>query len=143
MTLRSFVNDCFRAMTLSHNPELWQSLPAEKQNELETSPEFITIEAELEALSLGSTNDSTARDRRKELWAQKRKLVSDELRKFQKLQLVSDELRKFQKLQPQKLSLKADKSNLTGHYRTCYTRIYGLMPIRCRLASEFFDAVSL
>ena len=69
VTQRSILNDCFRAMTLSRNPELWQSLPAEKQNELETSPEFITIEAKLEAFSLGSTDDSTATDRRKELRA--------------------------------------------------------------------------
>lgn len=69
VTLRSIVNDRFRAMTLSRNPKLWQSLPTEKQNELETSPEFITIEAKLEAFSFGSTDDSTARDRRKELRA--------------------------------------------------------------------------
>ena len=129
VTLRSIVNDRFCAMTLSRNPKWWQSLPAEKQNELETSPEFITIEAELEALSLGSTNDSTARDCLKKLRAQKK--------------LVLDELRKFQKLQRQKLSSKADKSNLTSHHRTRYTRICGLIPIRRRLASDLFDAVSI
>lgn len=56
-------------MTLSRNPELWQALPAEKQNELENSPEFIAIEEEWEALSLEPTDNSIARDRRKELRA--------------------------------------------------------------------------
>lgn len=81
----------------------WQSLPAEKQNELENSPEFQVIEEELKSLSLESTDNSTASDRRKGLHAQKRKLVSEELRKFQKLQ-------------PRKLSSKADRSDLAGHY---------------------------
>jgi hypothetical protein len=72
-------------MTLSRNPELWQSLPAEKQHELENTPEFIAIEEELEQLDFKSKDESTARDRRKELQAQKRKLVSEELRRCQKL----------------------------------------------------------
>jgi hypothetical protein len=59
-TLRSIVNDRFRAMILSRNPELWQSLPAGKQNELENSPEFTAIEEELESLSLESTDNSIA-----------------------------------------------------------------------------------
>jgi hypothetical protein len=61
--LRTNVNDQFRSMTLSSNPELWQSLPAEKQNELKNSPEFIAIEEELENLSLDSRDDSTIRER--------------------------------------------------------------------------------
>jgi hypothetical protein len=66
-TPRSIVNDRFRTMTLSRNPELWQSLPVEKQNELKNSSEFVAIEEELENISLGSKDDQTARDRRKEL----------------------------------------------------------------------------
>ena len=61
-------------MTLSRNPELWQSQPAEKQHELENSPEFIAIEEELEKLPFGLEDDPAARDRRrKELHTQKRK----------------------------------------------------------------------
>lgn len=44
-------------MTLSRNPELWQSLPAEKQHELENSPDFIAIEQELERLSSEHKDD--------------------------------------------------------------------------------------
>jgi hypothetical protein len=79
-------------MALSHNPDLWQSLEAEKQNELENSPEFIAIEKELEDLPLESRN------RRNELRAQKRKLVSEELRKCQRFQ-------------QRRLSSKADKGD--------------------------------
>jgi hypothetical protein len=84
-TLRSIVNDRFRTMTLSRNPDLWQTSPVEKQNELENSPEFMAIEEKLKSLSVESTDNSTVRDRRKELRAQKRKFVSEKLRKFQKL----------------------------------------------------------
>ena len=72
-------------MTLCRNPELWQSLPAEKQHELESSPEFTAIEQELEALSIDLRDDSTAIDRRKELRIEKRKLITEELRKSRKL----------------------------------------------------------
>lgn len=84
---RIIINNRFRAMTLSRNPELWQSLPAEKQYELENSPNFIAIEQELEKLSSEHKDDPVARDhRRRELHTQKRKLVSTELRRCQKLQ---------------------------------------------------------
>jgi hypothetical protein len=44
---------------LSYNLELWQSLPAEKQNELENSPEFIALDEKLENLSLKPKDDAT------------------------------------------------------------------------------------
>ena len=109
---------------------MWQSLPAEKQNELENSPEYIAIEEELQNISLGSRDDPTTRDQRKELCTQKRKLVSEELRKLQKLQ-------------PKKLSSKADKSDLTGHHCTRFLCICGLMPVRRRLASDLFSAAPI
>jgi hypothetical protein len=83
--LRSIVNDRFRSMTLCRNPELWQSLLAEKQYELESSLEFTVIEQELEALSLDPRDDSAVTDRRKELCIEKRKLIAEELCKCRKL----------------------------------------------------------
>lgn len=59
---RTIVNDRFRAMTLSRNPELWQSLPAEKQHELENTPEFLAIEEELQQLTVKFKDDPVARD---------------------------------------------------------------------------------
>jgi hypothetical protein len=78
---RTIVNDLFRSMTLSRNPKLWQSLPAEKQHKLENNEEFLALEKELDELYLESKDDLTVRDCQKELCAQKRKLISDELRK--------------------------------------------------------------
>lgn len=103
-------------MTLSRNPELWQSLPAEKQHELENSPNFIAIEQELEKLSSEHKDDPVARDRRRrELHTQKRKLVSAELRRCQKLQ-------------PRKPPSKLQKTEQIGHHRTQFTRARQLMP---------------
>lgn len=85
-TNHRLVNDCFRTMTLSRNPELWQSLPAEKQHKLENTPEFLAIEEEMEQLSLMSKDDPAARVHRKELYTQKRKPISEELRRYQKVQ---------------------------------------------------------
>jgi len=90
---RTIVNNRFHAMTLSRNPELWQSLPAEKQHELENSPEFVAMEEELEQFSFKPKDNTAARDHRRELHAQKRKLVSEGLRRCQKLQLRNCPLR--------------------------------------------------
>ena len=62
--LRSIVNDRFRGLTLHRNPELWQALPANKQHELENSPEFITLKTEIDALAPKAKTDPAARDRR-------------------------------------------------------------------------------
>jgi hypothetical protein len=48
---------------LSYNLELWQSLLAEKQNELENSPEFIALDEKLENLSLKPKDDATTKKR--------------------------------------------------------------------------------
>lgn len=123
---RTIVNDGFRAMTLSRNLELWQSLPAEKQHELENSPDFIAIEQELENLSSEFRDDPVARDRRrKELHTQKRKLVSAELRRCQKTQ-------------PRKAPSRLQKTEQIGHHRTQFSHVQQLMPERRRLAEDLF-----
>ena len=127
---RTIINDRFRAMTLSRNPELWQSLPAEKQHKLENTPEFLAIEEELEQLALKTKDDPMARDRRKELHAQKRKLVSEELRRCQKLQ-------------PRKLAPKGQKQEQVGHHRTQFARTRQLMPQRRHLANDLFTVASI
>lgn len=83
--LRTVVSDLFRGATISHNPELWQPLPAEKQHDVENSPEFIGIEVQLEALALNGSLDPDAKERRKVLNAQKRKLAKDALCESQKI----------------------------------------------------------
>jgi hypothetical protein len=123
--IRSLPSDLFRGLTVSRNPELWQSLPAEEQDELENSPEFKAIEDELENLSLSSKDDLATKNRRKELQAQKRKLVTEKLRECQKHQ-------------PKGLPSKNGESDSTGHHRTLFSRARALMPERDRLANNMF-----
>ncbi|KAH6675172.1 hypothetical protein B0J14DRAFT_616909 [Halenospora varia] len=128
--LRSIVNDRFRSMTLCRNPELWQSLLAEKQYKLESSPEFTAIEQELEALSLDPRDDSATTDRRKELRAEKRKLIAKELCKSRKLQ-------------PSRIPSNTGENHLIGYYQTIFSRVRALMLERDRLASSLFTVASI
>ncbi|KAF9645059.1 hypothetical protein BDM02DRAFT_3190050 [Thelephora ganbajun] len=78
-TRRTLVNGRFRALTVAWNPELYQSLPAEKMCELEKRLGFTTIEEQLLELCLCDDNSEVA-EKRKQLQTQKRRLVADELR---------------------------------------------------------------
>ncbi len=115
-------------MTLYRNPEIWQSLPARHQYELENSAEFTAIQDELEALASKTQFDSAARDRRKALMAEKRKLPSKELHKCRRLQ-------------PSKLLAGPNDADLVGYHRTQFHRIRRLIPERDRLASNFFSSL--
>lgn len=126
-TLRTTVNDLFRAMTLSRNPELWQSLPAEKQHELTESREYLDIEEELGQL-LHLRDDPAAQTRRKELHAQKRKLIDNKLRPVQR---------------DQPRTLSKDEPDDFGHHRTTFSRIRSLVPSRDRLAENYFITAPL
>ena len=123
--VRSLPSDLFRGSTVFRNPGLWQSLPAEKQDELENSLEFKAIEEELEDLLWASKDDLATKNRRKELHAQKR-------------QLVTEELRNCQKHQPRGLLSKNGESDPTGHHRSLFSRARALMPERDRLADSMF-----
>ena len=123
--LRSIVNDRFRGMTLHCNPELWQALLAKKQYELENIREFTAIKEEIKALALMAKTDSTAKDSRNALMAQKRKLVSDELHKCQEQQ-------------PGRLLASPDDTVLMGYHQTQFHRVRRLMPQRDRLALNLF-----
>jgi len=48
--VRTIVNDLFRGTTVARNPDLPQRLPAEKEEALANSPEYIAIRTELAAL---------------------------------------------------------------------------------------------
>ena len=119
------MNDRFRGITLHYNPELWQALPAKKQYELENTSEFIAIEEEIKALAPMAKTDSTAKESRNALMAQKRKLVLDELHKCQEQQ-------------PGKMLASPDNTVLMGYYRTQFHRVCYLMPERDHLASNLF-----
>lgn len=100
-------------------------IASREQHELENTPEFLAIEEELEQLAFKFKDDPVARDRRKELHAQKRKLVSEELCRCQKLQ-------------PRKLHSRGLKPEQVGHHRTQFARTSQLMSPRRRLADDLF-----
>jgi hypothetical protein len=120
---RTDIRDLFRSLLITRNPELCQSLPAEKRHELEQSTEFKDVEAKLEKLS----DNALSKNERKELQARKRKLISEALRKCREEQ-------------PARLASKVDayKKECTGRHRTIFERARKLMPVRDRLASSMF-----
>lgn len=84
--LRSIVNDRFRELIRHRNSKLLQALPVRKQHELKNISRFITLEDEIETLTLKAKIDSATKDRRETLMIKKRKLISEKLLKCQKLQ---------------------------------------------------------
>lgn len=110
-------------MTLSRNPELCQSLPAEKQHELESSSEFTEIEEKLDRLSIHGQDDG-AQNQRKDLQAQKRKLISEALRKFPKSQV-----RNFSE---------ENEADDCDSRRALFDRFSPLVPLGSRLSKSMF-----
>ncbi|CAI6342310.1 unnamed protein product [Periconia digitata] len=125
---RTDITDLFRSLHITRNPELWQSLPAEKRHELEQSAEFKDVEANLEKFS----DNALSKNERKELQARKRKLISEALRKCREEQ-------------PARLASKVDayKKECTGRHRTIFERARKLMPVRDRLASSMFIVATI
>ncbi|KAI9774214.1 MAG: hypothetical protein M1839_001760 [Geoglossum umbratile] len=121
--------DVFRGVSLHHHhPQLLQSLPAKLQADLEHRPGFVALNTEIESLSAKATVATTdderkqARDRRNELYWQRR-------------QLVVAELRKCQKNQPLNLAT-ADGIDSFIRPLTYFDRVRFLDPSRDRLASS-------
>ncbi|KAH7113182.1 hypothetical protein B0J11DRAFT_619325 [Dendryphion nanum] len=109
---RDVVNDAFRELTLPRNPNLWHSLPAAKQYEIENRQDWLKLEEKMAALKLEPDMD-TKQQRKEEakLRKKKSKLIKRELRKWQKKQP-----------QPKKTQLtrqsKADINSETGKEQT-------------------------
>jgi hypothetical protein len=57
------VTDLFRGMTVSHNPNFLQELPAEKKHNLKTNSEFVAMTEELESLKKNLERIKTAASR--------------------------------------------------------------------------------
>lgn len=126
-TPRALVNNLLRSMTLARNPELWQSLPAEKQHEVEQREDFCAIEDQLAMLALKG-DEPGSREQRRKLNAQKRKIVKSELDKFQREQ--------------PNLAMTGTASK-SSHHRSRYSRIAPLMPIRRQLSDGLFLAAEI
>lgn len=119
---RTLVLDLFRGLTIPRNPQLWQCLPAKQQHEFDTSPEIMRIDEELNVLR--GTADKKSLERRKKLYGEKRKLVTERLRKWQKNQSVKHD-------------------DPPGYHRAIFDRVRFLMPERDRLAQNIFHVDKL
>ncbi|KAH7110056.1 hypothetical protein B0J11DRAFT_586282 [Dendryphion nanum] len=114
---RTDIADLFRSLLLTRNPEMWQSLPAEKRHELEQSAEFKDIAAKLEYLSL---DDALSKNKRKELQARKRKLISEALRRRGESSLL-DPRAKSTPIQKNALAVTKPYSNERANSCRCAT----------------------
>ena len=123
--LRTIVADLFRGMTVSHNPNLLQSLPAEQKHDFETSPGFAATTEELENLK-GQPPSEERKRRRRELYAARKKLKKAGLRKTQKSQPRGHPS-----------TATAEIQSIGGH-RARFARFHRLTPLRGRLAKSMF-----
>ncbi|KAI8714908.1 Chromo domain-containing protein [Fusarium sp. LHS14.1] len=114
---RTLVLDLFRGLTIPRNPSLWQCLPAKQQYECDTSAEMMHIKREI--LALQGTTNTKSQEHRKKLYAEKRKLVAERLRKWQRNQPVKHD-------------------DQPGYHRAIFDRVRFLMPERDRLAHNLF-----
>lgn len=69
---RTLVNDLFMSLTLPRNPQLAQSLPAEKQHKLENSQEYVDLKEQI--TNLAGKREAASAKLQKELYDQRRKL---------------------------------------------------------------------
>jgi hypothetical protein len=122
---RDVVNDAFRELTLPRNPNLWHSLPAAKQYEIENSQTWRDLEEKMANLKIDSDMD-TKQQREEET----------KLRK-QKAKLMKRELRKWQRRQPYK------PGDPQGYHREIFSRCSFMMPARRRLADGMFEVAGL
>jgi hypothetical protein len=122
---RDVVNDAFRELTLPRNPNLWHSLPAAKQYEIENRQDWLELEEKMAALKFEPDMD-TKQQREEET----------KLRK-QKARLMKRELRKWQKKQPYQ------PGDPQGYHRKIFDRCSFMMPARRRLAEDMFEVANL
>lgn len=80
--VRPHILNMFRGMTVAPNPNLPQTLPAEKLYEVETSDEYLEIIQEIHALK-EETDEEFAVVQRETLYRKKRRLFKDKLCEWQ------------------------------------------------------------
>jgi len=118
-----FIED-MRGISLHCNPELWQSLPAKMQHELQQRPDFIALQEKLTNLNNNITTTTDEETGRK-LRAQRKDLYAE------KQQLINDELKKCRKSQPRKYPSQGGQKDC---HRSFFNRVRHMMPERDRLA---------
>jgi hypothetical protein len=115
-------------LALLRNPQLPQSLPAAKQEELKLKPDFAAVLEELAALR--GRRDPDSLSSRNKLYAEKRNLVYQELRTWQKARSYRPDI--------------GEKNGaLPCYHRSLFNRVRFLTPKRDRLTSTLFKTAAL
>lgn len=122
---RTIVNNLLRTLTITCTSDLWQSLPAEQQHELEQTAEFEAISQQLADPSL---LDDAAQSKK-----QRAKLLQD------RKKLVNAALEKFRDEQP---STAKENTPASYHY-ALFSRRSHVMLNRQRLATSLFASGSI
>jgi hypothetical protein len=137
LPLRSDQAEDFRSMTVGRNPELFLSLPAKAQHELQQRPEYVAITEEIERLSLemraAGTQSATCellRTQRNRLFEQRRMLESEELDRARRAQ---------ERIHP---SEREGLFHLDRH-RSLFGRVRHMMEERSRLSRTLFCVAPL
>jgi hypothetical protein len=119
---RTLVADLFRGLTVLRNPNLWQCLPAQKQYELENTPEYLLLEEEI--ATLGGKTEKGLVNRRAKLYKKRG-------------QMTDSALRDWQKRQPNK------PNDPPGYHRAIFSRASFMMPERDSLRWNLFEVDTL
>jgi hypothetical protein len=125
--VRTHISDLFRGSSLTRNPDLWQTLPAERRWQLENREDYLEIERALQNLK-GSSE--AVKKERQDLHNDKRNLIKAEL----------DKCRKDQPCRP--LCEEVDRTYTMGSHRSWFSRACRMMPERQRLAVNIFEVAT-
>lgn len=119
---RTIVADLFRGLTVPRNPNLSQCLPAEKQFDLENTPDYVALSGDIAILE-GKTDPESMKSRQK-LYSKRRKLINKELHDWQKRQ-------------PNR------PNDPPGYHRAIFSRVSFMMPERDSLSQDLFKIDTL
>ncbi|KAI9773400.1 MAG: hypothetical protein M1840_007615 [Geoglossum simile] len=122
-----------RGLSLHRHPQVWQSLPAKIQCDLECRSDFIAIQKKINTLTEKIVKEGSKQDQvcRQQLYDQKHRIITIELSKQQALQ-------------PRGLkSYTAHETHSEDFCRTLFSRTHHLMPQRRRLASSLLSPAAL
>ncbi|KAH9841009.1 uncharacterized protein C8Q71DRAFT_701269 [Rhodofomes roseus] len=125
--LRTLLPKLLRFLKMNHNPTLAQTLPARELHELITSDEYSAIANELEGLA--DCDDESSKKRRADLLASLRKLKLSALQRYRDQQASNP--------------FRTTNTDDVRHYRTPFSRIRHLMPIRDRLSESMFTVAPI
>ena len=122
--------EVFRSMSKRRNPQLWQSLPAKEQDNLEQREDFVAINDQIESL----TNDiqqENVEDEKRELQARRQELYE------RRSQLTVSELKRLREAQGH-VAESQHSTDFEDYHRTLFARRRHLMPERDFLADALF-----